>query len=123
MTTTQVRNDSLLRFAIKLDAIASRGLGVLGLALGAAVGAELGLPVPFVLGLGAFLVAFGVGVYLIGSRPVINRTLVGVLVLGNLLWVVDSVLIAEGFFFSAITTLGTVVVLAQALAVAGFVNA
>jgi hypothetical protein len=122
MTTTQVRNDSLLRFAIKLDAIASGGLGVLGLALGAAFGPELGLPVPFVLGISAFFVAFGVGVYLIGTRPVVNRTFVGVLVLGNLLWVVDSVLVAEGFFFPTITTVGTVVVLAQALAVAGFVT-
>jgi hypothetical protein len=38
-------------------------------------------------------------VLFLATRRVVNRTLVGVLVFGNLLWVVDSVLIAEGSSF------------------------
>ena len=55
----------------------------------------------------------------LATRRVVNRTLVGVLVLGNLLWVVDSVLIAEGFVFPAVTTVGTVVVTAGGRGTAG----
>lgn len=71
------------------------------------------------LGVGVFLVAYGAGVLFLGTRPVVNRMFVGVVVLGNLLWVVDSVFTAEAGWFP-ITTLGVVVVLAQAAAVAGF---
>ncbi|MEO6082528.1 MAG: hypothetical protein ABIQ18_05410 [Umezawaea sp.] len=104
-------NDRLLRFALKLDGVASAGLGVLALPFGA----ELGLPV---IPLGIFLLAYGAGVFFLGTRP--NHTLVKVVILGNLLWVVDSVLAAELGWFG-ITTLGTWLVLAQAVVVVGFV--
>jgi hypothetical protein len=103
-------NDRLLRFALKLDGVASAAVGALAIPFGE----ELGLPtVPF----GVFLLAYGAGVFYLGTRP--NATWVKIVILGNLLWVVDSVLTAEMGWFG-VTTLGTWLVLAQAVAVAGF---
>ncbi|PRY42810.1 hypothetical protein [Umezawaea tangerina] len=107
--------DRLLRFALRLDGVASAGLGLLTLPFGTA----LGLPSPVALGLGAFLVAYGAGVFLVGTRPVVNRTVVKVVVLGNVLWAVDSALTVELGWFP-LTTAGVVLVVLQAVAVAGF---
>ncbi|GAA1274018.1 hypothetical protein [Saccharothrix xinjiangensis] len=114
MTTTGVRNDDLLRFALKLDGVASGGLGLLALLFDF----PLGLPRGLVIGLGAFLVAYGIGVFLLGVRPI--RPLVAVVVIGNSLWVVDSFLTAFADWFP-VTGPGVVVIVAQALAVLGFV--
>ncbi|MEJ2859072.1 MULTISPECIES: hypothetical protein [unclassified Saccharothrix] len=115
MTTTQVRNDSFLRFALKLDGVASGGLGLMALL----IDAPLGLPRGLVLGLGAFLVAYGVGVFFLGTRPV--RALIGVVVVGNFVWVVDSFLTAFAGWFP-VTGLGVFMIVAQAVAVLGFIT-
>ncbi|WP_199439195.1 hypothetical protein [Umezawaea beigongshangensis] len=117
-TTVEVRDDRLLRFACTLDGIASGGLGVLALLVGPLL--DLGLPRGLLLGVGAFLVVYGIAVYVIGTRPRISRPLVRVVVIGNLLWVVDSALTALAGWFP-ITVLGQVVVLVQAAAVVGIV--
>jgi hypothetical protein len=108
--SVMTNNDRLLRFALKLDGVASAGLGALALPFGA----ELGLPT---IPLGIFLLVYGAAVFFLGTRP--NPVLVKVVILGNLLWVVDSVLTAELGWFG-ITALGTWLVLVQAVAVAGF---
>ncbi|NUT93451.1 MAG: hypothetical protein HOY78_15660 [Saccharothrix sp.] len=115
MTTTQVRNDGFLRFALKLDGVASGGLGLLALL----IDAPLGLPRGLVLGLGAFLVAYGVGVFVLGTRPV--RALVGVVVVGNFVWVVDSFLTAFAGWYP-VTGLGVFLIVAQAVSVLGFIT-
>ncbi|MEU7530657.1 hypothetical protein AB0A74_33350 [Saccharothrix sp. NPDC042600] len=115
MTTTQVRNDGFLRFALKLDGVASGGLGLMALLFDL----PLGLPRGLVLGLGAFLVAYGVGVFVLGMRPV--RALVGVVVVGNFVWVVDSFLTAFAGWYP-VTGLGVLLVVAQAVAVLGFIT-
>ncbi|MEU6155722.1 hypothetical protein ABZ816_37625 [Actinosynnema sp. NPDC047251] len=114
MTTTQVRNDGFLRFALKLDGVASGGMGVLALL----VDVPLGLPRALVIGLGVFLVVYGVGVFGLGVKPI--RPLVGVVVVGNFVWVLDSFLTAFAGWFP-VTTLGAVVIVAQAVAVLGFI--
>lgn len=115
MTTTQVRNDSLLRFALRLDGVASGGLGLLALVLDL----PTGLPRGLVIGLGAFLVAYGVGVFLLGLRPI--RPLVAVVVIGNAVWVLDSFLTAFAGWFP-VTGLGVFLIVAQAVAVMGFIT-
>ncbi|TQM83188.1 hypothetical protein FHX81_5606 [Saccharothrix saharensis] len=115
MTTTQVRNDGLLRFALKLDGVASGGLGLLALLLDL----PTGLPRGLVVGLGAFLVAYGVGVFLLGLRPI--RPLVAVVVIGNSVWVLDSFLTAFAGWFP-VTGLGVLLIVAQAVAVLGFIT-
>jgi len=114
MTTTAADTDGFLRFALGLDGVASGGLGLLALL----VDAPLGLPRGLVIGLGAFLVAYGAGVFLLGTRPV--RPLVGVVVIGNFVWVVDSFLTAFAGWFP-VTGLGVFLIVAQAVAVLGFI--
>jgi hypothetical protein len=114
MTTTEVRKDDLLRFALKLDGVGSGGLGLLALL----IDLPLGLPRGLVVGLGVFLVAYGIGVFLLGVRPV--RPLVAVVVIGNSLWVVDSFLTAFAGWFP-VTGLGVFVIVAQAFAVVCFI--
>ena len=114
MTTTAVRNDGLLRFALKIDGVASGALGLSALFLDV----DHGLPRGLVIGLGVFLAGYGIGVFLLGTRPV--RPLVAVVVIGNLVWVVDSLLVAFAGWFP-LTGLGLFLVLAQAAAVAGFI--
>lgn len=115
MTTTRVHHDGLLRFALKLDGVASGGLGLLALLFDL----PTGLPRGLVIGLGAFLVAYGVGVFVLGLRPV--RPLVGVVIVGNSVWVLDSFLTAFAGWFP-VTGLGVFLIVAQAIAVAGFIT-
>ncbi|MEU4441866.1 hypothetical protein AB0K14_16650 [Actinosynnema sp. NPDC050801] len=115
MTTTQVRNDGLLRFALKLDGVASGGLGLLALLFDL----PTGLPRGLVIGLGAFLVAYGMGVFVLGTRPV--RALVAVVIIGNSVWVLDSFLTAFAGWFP-VTGLGVLLIVAQAVAVLGFIT-
>ncbi len=104
-------NDRLLRFALKADGVGAAALGALAMPFGT----ELGLPV---IPIGIFLLALGAGIFFVGVHP--RRTLVKIVILVNLLWVVDSVLTAELGWFG-ITALGTWLVLAQAVVVAGVV--
>jgi hypothetical protein len=115
MTTTQVRNDSFLRFALKLDGVGSGGFGLLALLFDL----DTGLPRGLVTGLGVFLLAYGVGVFLLGVRPI--RPLVAVVIIGNSLWVLDSFLTAFAGWFP-VTGLGVFLIVAQAVAVMGFIT-
>ena len=114
MTTTQVRNDSFLRFALKIDGVGSGGLGLLALLFDL----DTGLPSGLVTGLGVFLVAYGVGVFLLGVRPI--RPLVAVVIIGNSVWVLDSFLTAFAGWFP-VTGLGVFLIVAQAIGVMGFI--
>jgi hypothetical protein len=122
MTTTHatpqapVRNDGLLRFALKLDGVASGGLGVLALLFN---DIPTGLPHGLVIGLSVFLIAYGVGVFLLGMKPI--RPLVGVVVIGNSVWVLDSFLTAFAGWFP-VTGLGVFLIVAQAIAVLAFIT-
>ncbi|WP_158843305.1 hypothetical protein [Saccharothrix deserti] len=116
MTTTRVRNDGLLRFALKLDGVASGGLGLVALLFN---DLPTGLPRGLVIGLSVFLLAYGVGVFVLGTRPV--RALVAVVIIGNSVWVLDSFLTAFAGWFP-VTGLGVFLIVAQAVAVTGFIT-
>jgi hypothetical protein len=111
----------LLRLALRLDAAASGALGLLALAAASPLTGLLGPTAGMLRGTGAFLVAYALALVLIAARPVIPRPAAWAVVIGNSLWVLGSVgaLIAGRDTF---TTLGTVVVLAQAVAVAVFAD-
>jgi hypothetical protein len=111
--------DRFLRGSLNLDAAASGGLGVLLAAGGAVLDGPLGIPASVLVPVGVFLVAYAAGLWFLGSRPLVSRPAVGVVAAGNLVWVAASVAVAVAGWWSP-TTLGTVVVLAQAAAVALF---
>lgn len=109
----------LLRLALRLDAVASGALGVLGLAAAPLLGDLLGPSSAVVLGVGAFLGCFAVALGLLAARPAIPRAGAWAVVLGNSGWVLGSV-VAVVVGWTSLTALGVAVVLAQAMAVAVF---
>jgi hypothetical protein len=112
-------HDRLLRQSLGIDALASGALGVL-LAVGGGVLDELlGIPATVLVPVGVFLAAYAAGLWYLASKRQVSRPAVWVVVAGNLGWVAASVVAAAAGWWSP-TTLGTVIVLAQAAAVALF---
>jgi hypothetical protein len=111
--------ERLLRRSLQLDAAASGGLGVLLAAAGAVLDGPLGIPAAVLVPVGGLLVLYGAALWLLGMRPRLSRPAVKVVVAGNLVWVAASILAAVAGWWSP-TTLGTVLVIAQAAAVALF---
>ncbi len=105
----------MLKFALKLDGVASFSMGVLALL----IRPEIGIPAGWLVGLGVFLLAYGAGVFFLGTRSTPDRRMVLLVIIGNAVWAADSVLTAELKWFP-LTGTGTLLVLAQALAVIGF---
>ncbi|MBM0256838.1 hypothetical protein [Micromonospora sp. 4G55] len=119
-STVQTADDAkLLCFALKQDAIGSGANGVVYLAAAAIFGEMFGLPAAFLYPIGAFLVAFAAALLFLASKPRVSRPAVGVVIAVNTAWVVASVeLLIAGWF--PLTGLGTALVIAQAVVVAGF---
>jgi hypothetical protein len=105
----------MLKFALKLDGVASFALGLLTLL----IRPEFGMPVGWQIGLGSFCVVYGVGVFFLGTRPTPDRRIVLMVIIGNLVWAADSILTAVLDWFP-LTGIGVALVLAQGLAVLGF---
>jgi len=109
---------TLLRKALQLDGIASGGMGLAFLTGGGALDSVLGLPSALLWAVGAFLVPYAAALFFLASRPEVNRAAAWVVVIGNVVWTVDSiVLLAAGWY--DVTLLGEVIALAQAAAVLG----
>ncbi|MGW9214028.1 hypothetical protein ACWGR4_44675 [Embleya sp. NPDC055664] len=118
----RVRGDTnLLRLALRLDAIATGAVGLAALAGCAFLDGALGLPTAFLAGLGAFLVLYAVGVWLIGGSDTPHRTAVRAVIGLNLVWFADSVAMAIAGWLDP-TTLGTTLIVLQAVAVLGFAD-
>ncbi|RKN51162.1 hypothetical protein [Micromonospora endolithica] len=110
---------SLLRLALRIDALASGASG-LAFAPGAALVADpLGLPTALLVPVGIFLLGYAAALWLLAARPRIDRRAAAVVVVVNLIWAVDSVVLLAGGWFTP-TMVGVVVIAAQAAAVAGF---
>lgn len=112
----------LLRLALLADAAASGAVGLLLTAAAGPLDPLLGLPGPLLRGVGLVLLLWTVGVGWLATRAEPPRAAVLAVVVVNLLWVADSVLLLA---FGPVdpTALGTAFVLAQALAVLGFAAA
>jgi hypothetical protein len=105
----------MLKFALKLDGVASFALGLLTLL----IRPEVGMPTGWQIGLGLFCVVYGVGVFALGTRASPDRRMVLLIIIGNVVWALDSILTAELDWFPLSGT-GVALVLAQGLAVLGF---
>lgn len=106
---------AMLKFALKLDGVASFALGLLTVL----IRPEVGMPTGWQIGLGLFCVVYGVGVFALGMRDVPDRRIVLLVIVGNVVWALDSILTAELGWFP-LTGTGVALVLAQGLAVLGF---
>ena len=105
----------MLKFALKLDGVASFALGLLTVL----IRPEVGMPAGWQIGLGLFCVVYGVGVFALGTRATPDRRIVLLIIIGNLVWGLDSILTAELNWFP-LTDAGVAMVLAQGFAVIGF---
>jgi uncharacterized membrane protein YvlD (DUF360 family) len=105
----------MLKFALKLDGVASFALGLLTVL----IRPEVGMPTGWQLGLGLFCVVYGVLVFALGTRATPDRRIVLLIIIGNLVWGADSILTAELNWFP-LTDAGIAMVLVQGIAVIGF---
>ena len=104
-----------LRTSLRLDAVASGGLGALLLATAGVLDEPLGLPVGLTLAVGGVLLGWSglVGWISVGA----SRSLAKEVVAGNVAWVAASALFAASGWVE-LTGLGVAFVVAQAGAVA-----
>ena len=106
-----LNSQKLLRLALLADGVACLGLGG-ALALGAgALATPLGLPAGLLQPVGLFLLAWAAFVLWTGAQMPPPRRAAWVIVIGNLLWVADSVALLA---FVPATGLGVAFVLGQA---------
>ncbi|MBI5261751.1 MAG: hypothetical protein HY852_08040 [Bradyrhizobium sp.] len=114
-----IHSSLFLRRALVADAIFS-GVAALGLTFGATAFASLlNLPEALLRESGLFLIAYTGLVAWLGSRTVVPRALVILVVIGNAAWTVASIAL---LFSGAVTPnlLGALVVAAQAIATGVF---
>jgi hypothetical protein len=108
-----------LRTALRLDAAASGGMGVLLLLGAGALAPMFDLPVALLRGSGLVLVPFALALVWLSARPRIPRVAAWTVIVANVLWTIDSLLLpaVRGYEPSGF---GTAFVVMQALAVAVF---
>jgi uncharacterized membrane protein YgdD (TMEM256/DUF423 family) len=116
MTTTTshpatTAKDSLLRFALRLDAIASGVVGIAGLALAPRIAEWSGTTAAFEYSLSAFFVVYGVAVFAL-SRMRTVRTWGVLIAVGNVVFTVAAVALVLGDVMP-LTTTGVVLTLAS----------
>lgn len=107
-----------IRRSLQLDALASGGLGVLLALLSGLAEEHLGLPVALSVGVGTFLVVWAAVCAWAAGRDSAGVT--REIAFANIGWVVASAVFVLASWVD-LTALGEVFVVAQALAVAGFV--
>jgi hypothetical protein len=102
--------------AMWADAASCAATGALQVAFTDALERLTGLPVPLLMGTGVFLLAYAAAAAFMATRRTPPRTLIGLVVVGNLGWAAAcAALLMSGVF--AVTVLGMAWVLAQALCV------
>jgi hypothetical protein len=112
-------DDSLLRLALRLDAVATGAVGLLGALAAPVLERLLGVPATVQVPLGLALLLYAAAVWLAAARSAVHRRAAGTIVGLNALWVVASVAaVATGLL--PLTPLGVAFVVAQAGAVAVF---
>ena len=120
-TTTDRDPQALLRRALLVDAVATAGMGaLLAAAPGAfALDALLGLPVALLRGAGLALLPFAALLAWVARRPRLPARPAWTLVIVNVLWAIDSVVLPLTGWIDP-TALGAAFVVAQGLIVAAF---
>ena len=106
-----------LRRVLLADAVCSGGMGLLLALLAGPLSRWFGLPSVMLREVGIFLLAFAGVVAVLGLRHASPRPLVWLVIAGNALWALDSLLLLVSGWVAP-TALGGTFVVAQALVVA-----
>ena len=116
---SHTRPDATLRLALRLDAVVTGANGAAYLLAAPVLDDLLGLSPGLLRGVGVFLMAYAVAVWLVGSRRPLPIRAAWAVVDLNVLWSIGSVVaVLTGTF--ATTTAGDVWLVLQAAVVAGF---
>ena len=118
IATPRHATGGLLRFALTLDGVATGANGVIYLAGAPLLDGWLGLPTEMLMAVGAFLIVYAALVLRLATRPAMPRVAVVAVIAANALWAIDS-LIALALDWFTPTTVGQVLIAAQAVLVAG----
>jgi hypothetical protein len=114
MTTISTRlnesTDSLLRFAMRADAVLTGLAGIAGIPLAGWVADLSGTTVAFEYGMAAFFIAYGVVVFGLAALPSVRRAGMAVII-ANLLYTVAAVVLVLSDWMP-LTTTGVVLTLA-----------
>ncbi|MCV7282991.1 hypothetical protein H7J88_25480 [Mycolicibacterium flavescens] len=102
--------DSLLRFAMRADAVLTGLAGVAALPLAGWLAETSGTTVAFEYAMAAFFIAYGLAVLALASLPSLKRPAVAVIAANVLYAVAAVVLVTSGVF--PLTTIGVVLTLA-----------
>ena len=114
-----IHHSPLLRLAVQADAAVSGAMALL-LSFGAGMLAPvLRLPEPLLLESGLFLIAYAAFVGWLGSRQLMPRAMVVLIIAGNALWTLGSVTLLFSGMVSP-SLLGLAFVALQAIAVGAF---
>lgn len=119
VTSARLPDRSLLRTALALDAVVTGVNGAAYLAGAKLLEDLLGLDQALLRGVGVFLLAYGLAVGLLATRPLISRRLAWSVVAVNAVWAAES-LVVVGLGWSSPTVAGAVWIVLQALVVGGF---
>jgi hypothetical protein len=118
-TNRPLSRAAVLRLVLKLDAVVTAANGVAYLAAAGPLEDLLGVDPAVQRPIGAFLMLFAAGVWLVATRDAISRRAVLAVAAANALWVIGSLSVAIAGASSP-TTVGTVWIVLQALVVGGF---
>ncbi len=116
MTTTTAPAPSLLRLALRTDAVVTGANGAAYLLLAGPLSDLLGPSTDVLRPVGVFLLVFAASVWLVGDRPAAPA--VRVVITANLLWTAGSIAVVVAGLGS-LTTVGAVWAVLQAVVVAG----
>jgi len=114
-----LRVSPLLRFALRLDAIATAGTGAAMTAFAAPLAPLLHLPLDLLTAAGVFMLVYAAIVAWLSLRSVLPRWAVWTVVVGNALWAIDCAALAFVGGLSP-SALGITFLLVQAVVVFGF---
>jgi hypothetical protein len=106
-----------LKRVLLLDAASCLGMGALLAPIAGPLSPLFGLENSLLFGAGVALIPTGLFILWVGTRTQIRPLLVYLVIAGNFVWVLESLLLVRGA--AEITGLGTAFVVAQAAAVAG----
>lgn len=115
----RIEVSSWLRWGLAIDTVASAAMGLIFVLMSGPVGSLFHLPQMGVMAVGLFCLAYAAVIGRMARRSTLPRWSVWVVVIGNALWAVDSVLLVSLDLLSP-NALGRIFILSQAALVFGF---
>ena len=115
---TTAAKASFLRFAIRLDAVISGLMGIVGVPFAHQIAEMSGSTPSFEYSVGAFFIAYGVTLYVLAAAPAIRRIGAGIIAANVVFAIVALAVLAAGVL--PLTAMGVAMMLATIASTLGF---